>query len=517
MKILSIIQKENTRKATFIDAAGIRTRTFPGDWDDARIAAVLNDNNIPATDSVDYTIKPVNIDNLKTLQSGIAVCVTCHAAYLQYLQRQIDAIEAQTVKPVEKILVLDGCEKPEFAPDNWVIIRTDAKSPNPGRNLAIQQTAAKWIIFADADDTMHPDFVAAYAEKIKNCSPNIGLFYPDLHCSTGKKMINPEVYDFWHLRLHDHISMASCWRIAALKEIGGLCNFKRYDDWSMALKITRAGWVLEKQNKVPVLYNIHRGEHRSLTPDTGLECLWQAHTFGIVSLLAGRENCLADWKHWLINAELPPETTVYVLDNSGKEAFGQDVRAFLASQTRFKFFYMSYGKPIQLETWFSRHEWVPMLYNKILPYVNDDWLVFLEDDVVPPLNGLLKIMEAWDFRGKKYGGISACYPSRQRTNEYVGTISTKERTWGRMYTISNIKEDRLYPAGCIAGGFSVYQNALVKRSMPCRFTPRLNGIPCNGWDTHLSLYIRDQGYQLFLHGGVKCQHNFEDTQLQGEK
>ncbi len=512
MKILSIIQKENSRKVTFIDAAVVRTKTFPGDWDDAKIFAALNDKT-PAAESMDYTIKPVDIDGLRN--PGIAVCVTCHEAYLQYLPKQIEAIEAQTVKPAEKILVLDGCDKPYFVPADWVIIRTDAKSPNPGRNLAIQQTTASWMVFADADDAMHPDFIAAYAEKIKGCAVNIGLFYPDLHCSNGRKMINPE-YDFWQLRLHDHISMASCWRVAALKDIGGLCNFKRYDDWSMALKITRLGWVLEKQDKVPVLYNIHGGEHRSLTPDSGLECLWQAHTFGIVTLLAGRENCLPDWKHWLLNAELPPDTTVYVLDNSGKESFGQDVRAFLAGQTRFKFMYIKYSKPAQLgNDWLTRHRFVPSLYNKILPYVNDDWLVFLEDDTVPPLNGLLKIMEAWEFRGKKYGGISGCYPSRQRPNEYVGTMNTSEQNWGRMYSIASIKEDRLYPAGCIAGGFAVYQNALIKRSMPFQYYLK-KGKP-SGWDTNLSVFIRQQGYKLFLHGGVKCQHNFEDTQLQGAK
>lgn len=444
--------------------------------------------------------------------ADIAVCVTVHEAYLKYLPIQIAAIEHQTVRPKEKFLVLDGCEKPDYLPSDWNTIRTDAKNPNPGRTFAAQKTVCKWIVYADADDAMHPDFIAAYAEKIKNCDPAIAIFYPDLHCSNGKKMINPEIYDFWQLRLQDHISMASCWRITAIAECGGFARYPRYDDWSMALKISRAGWKLEKQSKVPVLYNIHGEGHRSFTTDSGLECFWEAHTYGIVTLLAGRENCLADWKHWLMNAELPPETTVYVLDNSGKEAFGQDVRNFLAGQTRFKFMYMAHGKPVKLETWFSRHQWVPLLYNKILPYVNDDWCVFLEDDVVPPLDGLIKIMAAWEFRGKKYGGISAVYPSRQYSDRAVGTIDVDSETWGEMHEMKNVAENKLYPCGMIAGGFGVYQNALVKRSMPARFTPRENNIPCSGWDGHLSNFIRRAGYKLFLHGGVQCQHNCEDTQ-----
>ena len=52
MKILSIIQKENSRKVTFIDAAVVRTKTFPGDWDDAKIFAALNDKT-PAAESMD--------------------------------------------------------------------------------------------------------------------------------------------------------------------------------------------------------------------------------------------------------------------------------------------------------------------------------------------------------------------------------------------------------------------------------------------------------------------------------
>ena len=438
--------------------------------------------------------------------ADIAVAVTCHEPYLKILPVQLAAVDRQTTTPTEKFLILDGCDLPFALPKDWQIIRTDAKSPNPGRTKAAEQTKAAWIVYADADDSMHPDYIAAHADKLKTADPRCGVIYADIVTSAGRKFDIPDKYDFWQLRLHDHITMASCWKAEAVRACGGFM-YDGYDDWALALKISRAGWTLDKQVKVPVLYNIHPGG-RSQDNTRGFECMWNAHTYGLITLLAGRTERLADWMNYLKKATLPPELTVYVLDNSGDTAFGRKVKEFLCGQTRFKYMYRSYGKPCELKNWTDRHIFVPSLYNQILPYVNDDFAVFLEDDVVPPLHGLETIMKAWDMRGKRIGGISGVYPARDFKDKAVGTADINSYLWTSIYKLKDVQENKLYPSGSIAGGFSVYQNALIKRYLPCYYAKR-GGVPC-GWDTNLSDFIRGQGYGLRLHGGVQCQHITDD-------
>jgi glycosyltransferase involved in cell wall biosynthesis len=437
----------------------------------------------------------------------IAVCVTVHQEYLQYLKRQIDAIEAQTVKPAEKFLALDGCEKPDYVPADWNIIIGKGGSPNPGRNTAAKNTTCKWIIFADADDEMHPEYIAAMNDKVVNAAENVGIFYADLRYSDGVKMDTPEIFDFWQLRIGNCVSSCSCWRTAALFEGGGFSG-DIYDDWTLALAVTRCGWKAERQSRIPIYCHHHGGNHRHLEHHTVLNHTFVGRTYAIVSLLAGRINCFEDWKRWLMNAELPPMTTVYVLDNSGSVEFGDNVRKFLAGQTKFAFLYQKYSRPIEIKSWVDRHCFVPALYNQILQYVNDDFVCFLEDDVLPPMDGMLKLAGAWNWRNNT-GGISGCYSGREIPGIYAATKDITADYWSGSYQQSEITEDKLYPAGCIAGGFALYQNATIKQAMPFKFYYKRDKIAC-GWDTNFSVFLRQKGFKLWLHGGVKCEHNIKN-------
>lgn len=442
---------------------------------------------------------------------GVAVCVTCHDKYLQYLEKQIKAVDGQTFRAVEKFLALDGCDKPDFVPADWRVLPYNAKSPNPGRNLAVEEVKkADWIVFADADDVMASNYLASVARKAATVPAQVGIIYADYDYSTGRHVTHEPVLDYWQLRHKNCVSSCSGWRVRAIQEAGGWPNTGCYDDHSLALSITRLGYKAVKHD-IPIKIMYHpETEHRSQQGEIGKKDSvhkWQCRSFGIVTLLAGREQRLNDWINWFKSADLPPIVTLYVLDNSGNKEFGLKVKSLLSSLDM-PFLYKAYGEPCKDadKEWLPRHLHVPALYNQILPLVNDDWLVMFEDDIIPPPDALRKLVNAFSYRAK-HGAISAIYPSRAEVRNdkkiVVGAKSTLTY-WGDFFYEDEITEDKLYEAGYIAGGFTLWENGIIKKILPVRYEYSNNRH--RGWDTNLSADIRAFGYRLFLHGGVWCQH-----------
>lgn len=478
-------------------------------------AHLIQGNRAIAAPGVSITTASFTIPKPHVMPSGtpspVAVCITCHDRYLQYLEKQIKAVDGQTVKAVEKFLALDGCNKPDFVPADWQVLHYNAKSPNPGRNLAVESVKkADWIVFADADDVMASNYLSSVAHKAASVPAQVGIIYADYDYSTGRQVTHEPVLDYWQLRHKNCVSSCSGWRVRAIKEAGGWPNTGCYDDHSLALSITRLGYKAVKHD-VPIKIMYHpETEHRSQQGDIGNKDgvhKWECRSFGIVTLLAGREQRLNDWINWFRTADLPPIVTLYVLDNSGNKEFGIKVKSLLSSLD-VPFLYKAHGEPCKDadKEWLPRHLHVPALYNQILPLVNDDWLVMFEDDVIPPPDALRRLVNAFSYRAK-HGAISAIYPSRAEVRNdrkiVVGAKSTLTY-WGDFFYEDEITEDKLYEAGFIAGGFTLWENGIIKKLLPLRY--EYSGNRHRGWDTNLSADIRAFGYRLFLHGGVWCQH-----------
>ncbi len=515
MKILSIVNiQSGTKRRVLYSLPGteILVKMFPGNASDRKIESELRKEEEKQLSKIQTSTRqgqrlPLKLNfNYSGSVTDIAVCVTCHEKYLKYLQRQIIAIDNQSVKPAEKFLALDGCKKPDFVPLDWTVINYSAQSPNPGRNLATEATKCEWIVFADADDEMHPDYIKGMGCVLKVAPHDAAIIFANFDAD-GKPIHFLDTFDYWALRQRNYISACSGWRVNAVKEAGGWPNTGCYDDYSLAVAITRMGYAAEK-NPVPIKIHLHGADHRHLQADAGLDMghKWDCRTFGIVSLLAGRKDCLQDWQDWIKKADLPPMTTLYVLDNSGNAAFGRDVKKFL-SELDISFYYQAFGKPCDANRSITaRHEFVPYLYNQILPHVNTDWLVLLEDDVTPPLNGLKKLVEAFSIKNK-CGAISGAYPSRTGKGRIVAAKLGPDY-WKEFFYESEVNEDKIYQAGFIAGGFALWNMGQVKKCLPFRFRKKqIEGrIAPYGWDTNLSNDVKKMGFNLFIHGGVKCGH-----------
>jgi hypothetical protein len=134
--------------------------------------------------------------------------------------------------------------------------------------------------------------------------------------------------------------------------------------------------------------------------------------------------------------------------------------------------------------------------------VNDDMVITLEDDVYPPLDGLDKLIEAYPAYSN-VAGIGGVYDSRN--GGIVG--STGIDFWeGRLFR-KDCTPNKIMTVGCIAAGFTVWNNAYLRNCLPFVFN-YYNGIP-SGWDGNASRNIKAQGGLLQLHCGVDCFHAYD--------
>src|SRR5205823_2456155 len=127
----------------------------------------------------------------------------------------------------------------------------------------------------------------------------------------------------------------------------------------------------------------HQGSRTETRRDGGqlLIDIWKARSLGIVSLLAGRDQALAEWRAFLLEAELPRKCSLYVVDNSGRADFRR--RAFDAAEEvavarglerlELRVVGTPYV-PVLGEPYLSRerHLHVARLYAAVLPQVRED-------------------------------------------------------------------------------------------------------------------------------------------------
>jgi hypothetical protein len=284
-----------------------------------------------------------------------------------------------------------------------------------------------------------------------------------------------------------------------------------YDDWSLALNVTRRGWRTEK-NTTPITTHRHTGDHRTTGAETkAMPHKWNVRTYAILTLLAGRNDCLRKWQHWLLNADTPPHCELWIVNNAGlnKPAFTENLHLFLTlPEVRDKYTIRTIdaGEPCDtsIDQW-EKHRHVAKLYNLALMQINTDMLVMLEDDVVPPHDGLRTLAEAYDCK-RHIAGISGVYASRTGVDRITGARAFDY--WHDIPKRQELPANQVIPLGFIAGGFTLWNMGFVRECLPFYFEMRNGTIPA-GWDTQLSIRARAMGGRLHLHTGVNCAHNLE--------
>jgi Glycosyl transferase family 2 len=383
--------------------------------------------------------------------------------------------------------------------------------PSAARNEGLAATRSPWVLFWDADNVMPAGFVAAVHAAIQRAEPDVGVIYSDIEY-VDESLDNPVLWqvpdcDYWGLREGNCIDTASAWRRQALELCGGWpCGFGAFEDYALALELTRRGWLAQRRPGPPIVMRQHttsRMETRAR--DGSLSDLWHARSLAIVSLLAGRVSTYERWEKFLHTADLPRHTALYVVDNSADAKFTRRVHQTceaLAAARQLDHVSISvrpdrYAGPDE-PFGEERHLHVARLYSGLLPRVGEDLVFTLEDDVEPTPDAIRRLAEQI---GRHNSGNYAVVAGAYDFADGQLCAGRADGGWGSPIYWHQVSDEPI-DVGCVGGGCTLWANwALAGQPVPFRWNEGL------GWDASLCHALRRRGYGIRVHGGVRCTHH----------
>ncbi len=435
----------------------------------------------------------------------IAVTLTCHEAYSDWLEETILSIDKNN--PDQKIVCLDDINIPDWLKEkkDWEIITGKWGTPIPARNLALNKCKTSWQVGWDTDNYMPEGFIDSYRRDIKNSNSKVAFIYSDIQYTDSnlnptKLRIVPE-WNYDLLRENNFLDTSACWRIDALRSIGGYLLIENCDDWIVSLKLSSKGWCGKHSSAPSVLMREHeRGRRSIISKKEIFDVFFKCRSFGIVTCLApNRKNVQKLWVEWINNAILPNFCSLYIVDNTNDK----NTHKWLLENidlSRFESFSYSKVSDICQPGWYGIHRLVSKLYLEVIPRVVEDFIFTLEDDVLPPLTAIYdlhkSIADLTDI-----GAVGGLY----ETPEIRGKACAA-RALDAWQDIPNM--DELYgviEVGFVGGGCTLYPRYAINKIGGFNLLDR--SVEPLGWDANVCRMLREIGYKILLDANVLCKHN----------
>lgn len=203
---------------------------------------------------------------------------------------------------------------------------------------------------------------------------------------------------------------------------------------------------------------------------------------GIVVLLSGNKT-VKHVQDWLRMCDVPCKCSLYFLDSSGCGKFGQRIKRWLGSSMIHKRYnkqvYLTYKPKFHLK----KTDTVAELYNQIIPFVSESYILTLEDDIEPPRDGLKRLIEDYPQGAFVFG-----MPYESRHGGYAVSF---EDVFIRAETLPN----EIAEVKAVGGGFTLWAD----------FERIVRDRPYKGWDDWLCARIRQRGGKVFIHS-KHCKH-----------
>lgn len=446
------------------------------------------------------------------MHSTVAVVVVCHKGYIHFAEQCIATIETQSLSFVCKVLVYDGEEVDLHCLAMWRYGGWKARvgcfgNPNRARNYGlIGASDCEWVVFWDADNLMPHDYLARAYGHLCSVPQNVGVCYPDCHAvdKQGNLLVR-HIMPEWNLgaaQARNLCDSGSFWRVEAVCEVGGFDPAQvRHDDFTLALRIFRAGW---KGQKIPATINLlHHGKNRSRHADI-TQSLWIAYHFGFVTIWGGGATHAMEWYQ---DAEFPPCSHLYWIDNSGGQMWEYLQDSATALRDKFQSItIIQGGEPHRTEKGDiyknpARHKHVAYLYNTAFSSIREEIIVTIEDDMIPPVDGARGLLSNF-CPGSNVAVAAGVY--RSRTSPAHLCCSKDKTKWRDVPKFDHLPPGP-FEVGMTGGGFAMFGNWALRECLPmhCELTPdgRLMG-----WDANLGMCLTSKGFKLLVDPNVKCRH-----------
>ena len=237
-----------------------------------------------------------------------------------------------------------------------------------------------------------------------------------------------------------------------------------------------------------------------------------------ILILFGPSTDLKYTSKFLASLETPDGKPVDVVlaDNSPGNKVKKLAKKLLDSQ-KFKNIRYTYipeicgDYPEENELHRGKHIHVAKIYSRVLrELVADyDYILTLEDDVSPPRDGLIRLLEHMKKlkkRNKPVFCVAGHY--EQRGAPELICASRAKKVWGNTPKLDKLPK-KLFRVEMQGGGFALYDAKLISQALPYNVTYKsINGcFYMTGWDGTLGETMDELGYIQYCDGNLYCKHH----------
>ncbi len=232
-----------------------------------------------STVSLAYTAEKNDLSGVNT--PLISVIIPCYN-HATLLREAVESVVSQTYPNWECIIVNDGSSDDTSNFANYLIQLYPQKSlrlidkPNTGpadsRNVGVQQSSGKFILFLDADDKLHPKFIEECVE-ILLAKPQVGFVYTDVqHFGANCDFVTHGDFDPNRFLRDNQAPATSLFRREIYEQVGGLKKVMKLgcEDWEFWVSAYEKGWLGDRLPK-PYLYYRQHGDGSSRTQKMAAE------------------------------------------------------------------------------------------------------------------------------------------------------------------------------------------------------------------------------------------------------
>jgi len=234
--------------------------------------------------TVPVSISPSQLNAMPYRTSAetlVSVIIPCYN-HATLLREAVESVASQTYPNWECIIVNDGSSDDTSNFANYLIQLYPQKSlrlidkPNTGpadsRNVGVQQSLGKFILFLDADDKLHPKFLEECVE-ILLAKPLVGFVYTDVqHFGANCDFVTHGDFDANRFLRDNQAPATSLFRREIYEQVGGLKKVMKLgcEDWEFWVSAYEKGWLGDRLPK-PYLYYRQHGDGSSRTQKMAAE------------------------------------------------------------------------------------------------------------------------------------------------------------------------------------------------------------------------------------------------------
>lgn len=390
--------------------------------------------------------------NIEVSTETIAVVIPCHN-YARFLAECVESVLHQTVVPQQIIVVDDSStDDPKSVCDRFPEVRyerCEVRDVHKARQHGMQFVECTYVCFLDADDTIPPRYFENARDLFRQ-DRNVAITYPQLEYfgdATGPAHGTeraPQQLRGDDIEQRNWVSAGAVLRselvrqsLAFRREIDPKKSWTQ--DWHVAKAILRSGnWTASKMQEV--LHYRKHGDNMSARPnrDYWADADFDNESITIVIAFSGRWECWSRLHAWLLGQTWPIRQVRLLIMNATHEPLTAGMLGLqewrgdlqieridagyprLADQDRRGI--VRIGRDVEAA--------VGAIYNRAVTLLGTEYVVFIEDDVVPLDANLVEKM----FRtmGPWVSGVSGVYRQRYQADKccafdvpYVGNESFK--------------------------------------------------------------------------------------------